>query len=79
MDEAMRHRIHGGFEEQLGSEEAAAIMTAITQAETIDERFDRLESQIGEIRTEIMQLYRWTIGSIFAALSLGIAASRVLG
>jgi hypothetical protein len=83
MDEAMRHRIHGGFEEQLGSEEAAAIMTAISQASTIDERFDRLELQLSELRNEfhqeIHQLYRWTIGAVFAAMSLGIAASSILG
>jgi membrane protease subunit (stomatin/prohibitin family) len=42
------------LEEQLGSEEAAAIMTAITQAGTIDKRFDRLESQVAEIRSEIV-------------------------
>jgi hypothetical protein len=83
MDEAMRHRIHSRFEADLGSEEAAAVMTAIAQADTIDERFDRLEQQIAalgsELRSEISQLYRWTIGSIFAAISLGAALTRLMG
>jgi hypothetical protein len=83
MDKAMRHRIHSRFEADLGSEEAAAVMTAISQASTIDERFDRLEQQLSELRTEfhqeIHQLYRWTIGAVFAAMSLGIAASSILG
>jgi hypothetical protein len=83
MDEAMRHRIHSRFEADLGSEEAAAVMTAISQASTIDERFDRLEQQLAELRNdfhqEIHQLYRWTIGSVFAALSLGLAATHLIG
>lgn len=79
MDEAMRHRIHSRFETQIGSEEAAAVMTAISQTDTIDERYDRLEKQLSELRSEINQLYRWTVGSIFAAMSLGLAASRILG
>ena len=60
MDEAMRHRIHGRFEEQLGAEEAAAVMTARTPSSSIDERFDRLERQLFELRSEVNQLYRWT-------------------
>ena len=75
----MRHRIHGRFEEQLGSEEAAAVMTAISRSETIDEVLDDIRTQIKELRSEINQLYRWTIGSIFAAISLGAALIRLTG
>jgi hypothetical protein len=83
MDEAMRFRIHGRFEEQLGTEEAAAVMTALSQASSVDERFDRLEEKLdrmaAELRSEINQLYRWTVGSIFAAVSLGAAVTRLAG
>jgi hypothetical protein len=78
MDEAMRHRIHGRLEAQLGSEEAAAVMTPLTQATTIDDRFDRLEDKIDRLAVEMNQLYRWTIGSIFAAISLGLAAGQLI-
>ena len=79
MDEAMRHRIHGKLASQIGSEEAATVMTALTQADTIEQRFDRLEDKLDGLRAEISQLYRWTLGSIIAAMSLGLAASRIVG
>jgi hypothetical protein len=50
---------------------------------TIDERFDRMARQLTEqltdLRLEVSRLYRWTIVSIFVALSLGLAAGRLLG
>ena len=76
LDEAMRHRIHGRFEELLGSEEAAAVMGAITQSDAIHDTLVRVATEVTELRS---QLYRWTVGSIFAAMSLGLAASRILG
>ncbi|HVM52713.1 MAG TPA: hypothetical protein VM262_05910 [Acidimicrobiales bacterium] len=83
LDEAMRHRIHGRFEELLGSEEAAAVMGAITQSDAIHDTLVRVATEVTELRAElhreISQLYRWTVGSIFAAMSLGLAASRILG
>jgi hypothetical protein len=79
LDEAMRHRIHGRFEELLGSEEAAAVMSAITQADSLQDTLARMSADIAAMRSEIHQLYRWTVGSIFAAMSLGLAASRILG
>jgi len=55
------------------------VMTSITRVDTIEEKLDRLETAIADLRSEINQLYRWTIASIFAAISLGLAASRILG
>jgi hypothetical protein len=78
IDEAMRHRIHGKLEALLGSDEAAAVMSAITEADGTRESIGRVEAQVSELRSEIHKLYRWTVGSIFAAVSLGLAAGQLI-
>jgi flagellin-specific chaperone FliS len=90
IDEGMRHRIHGRFEELLGSEEAAALMGTLSQTDRFDEVMRHISTTTAELRdslknemkaefhAELNQLYRWTVGSILAAASLGVAAGALL-
>lgn len=90
IDEAMRHRIHERLEELLGSEEATAVMGALIDSD-LDHTREMLMLQIEKsaadlgstLRAEMNQLYRftfqWTVGSMLAAGSLGLAAGRLLG
>ena len=89
IDEGMRHRIHGRFEELLGSEEAATVMTALTRSDRLDEQFDQMRFHISssiselraDIRAELNQHYRsmlqWTIGAILTAGALGVAIGQL--
>lgn len=92
IDEAMRHRIHGRLETLLGSEEAAALMAALPSSEVATkEDLEHLRevlmlhtsatcAELGSsLRAEMNQLYRWTVGSIVASVSLGLAAGHLLG
>jgi hypothetical protein len=91
IDEAMRHRIHGRLEALLGPEEAAALMGALPVSdvatrndlehvrEVLQLQIERSTAELGTtLRAEMNQLYRWTVGSMFAAVSLGLAAGRLL-
>ena len=46
LDEAMRHRIHGRLEELLGTDEAAALMSALPSEDRLAQRIDRLGEQL---------------------------------
>lgn len=91
IDEAMRHRIHGKLEALLGSDEAAALMSGLPGDELATKQdldhtralltlqMDRSIAELAStLRAEMNQLYRWTVGSMFAAVSLGLAAGRLL-
>ena len=71
MDEGMRFRIHGRLPELFDHEEAAAIMSALTET---DSKFDQLRAEIAnQFRTQT----QWTVGAIFGSTALAIAISRL--
>lgn len=95
IDEAMRHRIHGRLDELLGHEEAAAFMSALTDMDRLEESLAHTREMLmlhttatvaeavgtlrGEMNSMMRMVLQWTIGSMFAAASLGLAAGRLLG
>lgn len=92
IDEAMRFRIHGRFEELLGADEAAALMSVLpleemaTRAdlhrleERIDRRFDALtttiELAVERARAETSREARFALLASFGVVAA--AASAVL-
>lgn len=95
LDEAMRYRIHGRFEQLLGTEEAAALMAALPAQEMATKAdLDHLRevlmlhtsttvAELGsalrvEMAAQMRTVMQWTVGSMLAAGSLGLAAGRLL-
>ena len=81
LDEAMRHRIHGRLEGLLGSDEAAALMSALPAQEmatrvdlehaieTLGLRLERSMADLAStLRTEMNQQYRWTVQWVVGSL-----------
>jgi outer membrane murein-binding lipoprotein Lpp len=71
IDEALRHRLHGRFEELLGADEASAVMTALrfeglattddvnrldVKIDRLDARIDRLAADLSAMRTDVARL-----------------------
>jgi transposase len=68
IDEAMRHRLHGRFEELLGADEASAVMTALRfeglatseDLNRLDTKIDRLDGRVdarmGRIEADLSAL-----------------------
>ena len=94
LDEAMRYRIHGRFEQLLGTEEAAALMAALPAQEMATRAdLDHLRevlmlhtsttvAELGstlraEMTAQMRMVMQWTIGSMLASASLGLAAGRL--
>ena len=83
IDEGMRHRIHSRLEELMSSEEAAAIMSALTDVDRLTLQIEKSMADLAStLRIEMNQQYRWTVqwvvGSLLASGSLGLAAGRLL-